>query len=89
VSVKSKRHMDRVRGLGCIICRNMGLGDTPASAHHCFDTAMRNDFLTIPLCKEHHQGARGFHGMGEKAFNRVYDTCELKLLAQTLEELAN
>ena len=83
-----QRHMQRVRELGCVLCRNLGLGDTPASAHHIGDGACRSDFLTIGLCKEHHQGATGFHGLGEREFNRRYKTSELNLLAQTIEELS-
>lgn len=85
---KAQRHIGRVKALGCVICRNLDLGETPADAHHIYDTADRDDFLVIPLCREHHQGATGFHGMGERAFNRVYSTSETKLLAQTIKELA-
>jgi hypothetical protein len=61
---------------------------SPAEAHHVFDSAARNDFLTIPLCRTHHQGPLGFHGMGEREFNRKYKTTEANLLAMTLERLA-
>lgn len=82
-----RRHMLRVKALGCVICRNLGLGQTPADAHHCFDTADKDDFLTIPLCREHHQGATGFHGMGERRFNATYKTSERRLIGQTYREL--
>lgn len=85
--MSAKDHLQRVRDLGCLICRKMGYHNTPASAHHCFDTSERDDYLTIPLCPEHHQGKTGFHGMGERAFNMTYKTTELKLLAQTYREL--
>lgn len=88
MSVKSAAHMERVANLGCIICRELGLGFSPASVHHIFDAAARSDFLTIPLCREHHQGATGFHGLGEREFNRRYKTTEANLLAKTLERLA-
>lgn len=79
--------MQRVREIGCLICRALGYGASPASAHHIFDTADRSDWLTVPLCHEHHQGGSGFHGLGERAFNRMYKTSETKLLAQTIKEL--
>lgn len=85
---KVQRYHDRVRSLGCILCKALGWGDTPAQLHHIFDTADRDDWLVIPLCREHHQGSDGFHGLGERTFNRVYRTSETKLLAQTLRELA-
>ena len=85
---KAQRHIGRVKDLGCVICRNLDLGATPADAHHIYDTADRDDFLVVPLCPYHHRGAGGFHGMGERAFNRVYRTSETKLLAQTLRDLS-
>lgn len=88
VSVIGKRHMRKVRELPCLICEKMALGETPAEAHHIGDSAERSDFLTIPLCREHHQGATGFHGLGERAFNRMYDTTEMDLLAETIKRLA-
>ena len=84
-----QKHMESVAALGCVVCRRiLGYHFTPASVHHIGDTEDRNDFLTIPLCYEHHQGATGFHGLGERAFNRIYRTSETKLLAMTLEDLA-
>ena len=46
-----------------------------------------SNFLTIPLCPEHHQGASGIHGLGAKAFERTYRMNELDLLALTIEQL--
>ena len=101
MSAAGERHMARVRMLPCLICCQLTVMrvneilemcrrvSVPlSSAHHCFDTSDRNDFLTIPLCYEHHQGRTGFHGLGERAFNMRYKTSETKLLAVTLELLA-
>ena len=77
-----------MRSLGCILCKLLGLGATPPEIHHIYDSADRDDYLVVPLCAEHHRGGTGFHGMGERTFNRVYRTSETKLLAQTLKELA-
>lgn len=88
MSVKAKRHMERVRQLPCLICEKCGLGDSPAELHHVFDTAARSDFLTIPLCPTHHRGALGYHGLGARAFERKYHTSEAELLAMTIERLA-
>lgn len=46
-----------------------------------------SDYLTVPLCPEHHQGATGIHGLGRRAFERTYRLTELDLLAMTLEVL--
>jgi hypothetical protein len=85
---KAKRHMGRVAELGCILCNHLGWGPTPAQVHHLFDTASRSDWLTVPLCHEHHQGSTGFHGMGQRKFERTYKLTEANLLAMTLEALA-
>lgn len=80
-------HLARVAALPCAVCTLMGMGNSRASVHHCFDTAHRDDFLTIPLCYEHHQGGTGFHGLGEREFNRRYKTDETHLLAWTYRQL--
>lgn len=85
--------MGRVAKLGCILCWHIGLPHQPrVNVHHCFDSTDRSDFLVIPLCEgkdteRHHQGPNGFHGLGERAFNRRYKTSEKKLLAMTLKRL--
>lgn len=83
--------MGRVAGIGCILCRHLGYGQTAAHVHHIREeqgAAMRaSDYLTVPLCPEHHQGATGIHGLGRRAFERTYRLTELDLLAMTLEVL--
>ena len=48
------RHMERVKGLPCVICA----APPPSIAHHCmngrYGTRKTSDFDTIPLCSEHH-----------------------------------
>ena len=87
-TVKAADHMERVAGLGCIVCHELGYGYTPCEVHHIGDRAEKSDFLTIGLCPEHHRGATGFHGLGEREFNRRYKTSEINLLARVLEKLA-
>lgn len=86
-----RRHMGRVAMLGCILCRHLGFGETLAVVHHIRTeqgVAQRaSDFLTVPLCPEHHTGATGIHGLGKRAFERRYKLSELDLLAMTLELL--
>ena len=92
MSAKSARHMAKVAALGCILCRHIGAGDSPAEVHHlkeeCGVGQRQSDYLTIPLCPEHHRGESGLHGLGRKAFERTYRLTELDLLAMTLEALA-
>lgn len=86
-----KRHMGKVAEVGCILCHHLGLGATPAHVHHIREghgmSQRASNFLTIPLCPEHHQGASGIHGLGAKAFERTYRLNELDLLALTIEQL--
>ena len=95
---KAQRHMERVQSLGCVVCRNLGLGLTPAQVHHVKHAGRRIDgFHTIPLCFPHHQaglcdptwpvdvGTYSFHPW-RKAFEAQYGT-EQALLEQTRAEL--
>jgi|SRR5580765_3542576 len=86
-----KRHMGRVAALGCILCDHLSLGATPAQVHHIREgrgaSQRASNFLTVPLCPEHHQGNTGLHGLGTNAFERTYKLSELDLLAMTIERL--
>ena len=90
-SAAGKRHMSRVAASGCVLCRHLGYGHTPAEVHHIREgqgAAQRaSDLLTAGLCPEHHRGGTGLHGLGVKAFERTYKLSELDLLAMTLEAL--
>lgn len=85
-------HLDRVASLGCIACRNSGLGDTPAEIHHCSAgtglSVRADNYQVIPLCQIHHRN--GGHGVaihaGRQSWQAVFGT-EKELLAQTLREL--
>ena len=80
--------MDRVAAIGCLICKDWHGTNSPAELHHIGDSAVRSDFLVVPLCPEHHRGATGRHGLGERVFNSRYRTSELALLGRVFEELA-
>lgn len=79
----------KVAGLGCILCRSMNLGETPANLHHVREgqgmSQRGSDWLCIPLCWEHHQGKTGVHG-GQ--FYQLHKLDELDLLALTIEAMA-
>lgn len=85
-------HLDRVAGLGCILCRDRLRGYVPAEIHHLREdqgAAQRgSDWLAVPLCPDHHRGANGLHGLGRRGFERMYKLSELDLLAMTMEALA-
>ena len=59
-----REHLSRVAELGCIVCRNLGIGYSPAVVHHIRDgygVGQRAPHTeTIPLCPAHHDQ----HGYG-------------------------
>jgi hypothetical protein len=85
------RHMGRVAALGCCICRMIGHGPTPAVVHHIREgmgaSQRAPNWLTVPLCEEHHVGPTGYHTLRSNAFERTYGVTELDLLADTLNLL--
>lgn len=87
-----KQHMNKVADLGCVLCRHLDYGRSPAELHHPRDAAggaqRASDWLVIPLCPEHHRGNSGLHGLGTKGFYTRYKMNEWDLLALTIEALA-
>lgn len=59
-----KQHLDRVAAMGCIVCLDRGIEDSPAEIHHILrGTGMgqkSSHYETLPLCHRHHRtGPRG------------------------------
>ena len=93
MTAKSQRkYLDAVASLGCVVCRNLGYGATPAHVHHIRTGKgmgqRASNYETIPLCPTHHQ--QGGHGVaihaGQKTWEAIHGT-ELELLKQVQEEL--
>lgn len=84
---QEREHMSAQANAGCILCRHLGYGSTPAEIHHLrhgMGAGQRNsNLMTIPLCPEHHRGSTGYHGLGRRAFERMYGVTELDLLAMS------
>jgi hypothetical protein len=84
-----KQHMSKVAEIGCILCKHLELGETPAELHHPrtgTGAGLRaSNWDVIPLCPEHHRGNSGLHGMGRKAFEKYYGITELGLLDKVKE----
>ena len=89
MSKSSKRHLFNIQQLGCILCKHLDLGESPAEIHHIegFGRSSYTDFLTVPLCPMHHRGANGVHGLSRRGFENRYKLSELDLLGMTLQEL--
>lgn len=81
-----------LRTIGCVICRRMGYPGSPASLHHISEgSSVRSEWLKVPLCREHHQGANGLHGMSARTFIKVHrlpGESEYGLLAFAIEDVA-
>jgi len=82
-----KEHMSRVVGMGCCVCVNLQLGETPAEIHHIGNGTMgkrASNYEVIPLCHAHHR--TGGYGIavhaGRKSFEANFGT-EQELLEQT------
>lgn len=82
-------YMGRVAALGCIVCRLLGFGPTPAQVHHIREgqgAAQRaGNYLTMPLCEPHHEGRHGVHG--DKGCLRQLRMTEWDLLDITIGEV--
>ena len=70
---KEKRHMAAVASTGCVICREFSGIKVPGQVHHIAQgSEKRSAFMSACLCEPCHTGKLGLHGMGVKAFLRLY-----------------
>ncbi|WP_279050188.1 hypothetical protein [Cedecea davisae] len=87
-----REHLANVAALGCIVCRNLNYGETPAEIHPTRNgqgIALRaSNPISIPLCHVPHR--TGGHGIavhtGKQAWERNFST-EVELLDQVNVEL--
>lgn len=88
-SPSAQAWLDRVSQAGCVMCREIYGQHRRAAIHHPREGQgggqRAPDFLAIGLCRDHHQGAAGFHGLGKLAFYARYRLDEMDLLAMTIE----
>lgn len=76
-----RKHYAFLADFGCILCRHLGYGQTPAEIHHIRRFGGKRDNApVIPLCTEHHRGNKGVHGLGHKGFEKYYGLSEHELL---------
>ena len=93
MSLASIRHMNAVAEAGCVI-GNRGLSQCSGRVeiHHVAEgSGHRSDFSVVGLCEEHHRGQAGLHGLGTKAFIRLYrlpGESEYGLLVWANEDMA-
>ena len=92
MSAAGKRWMGLIAQLSCVVCERNGIfPQGQIHLHHVAEgSGLRSDFAVAPLCAEHHIGKSGLHGMGTKAFIRLYrppGDSEYGLLVWTAEDL--
>ena len=81
-------YIERVKNCRCVIClHKLGVSITPCDAHHVGTGVERDDFTTAALCKQHHQGAHGVHGLHRRGFERMWKVTPLMLVAWTVAEV--
>jgi len=86
--VGARDYESRVRELGCILCVHVGMARTPAAIHHI--ESIRDGlsaYAIVPLCREHHQGPNGVHGLSRRGFEARYKLTEIDLMAMVAREL--
>lgn len=82
-----KKRFAALAQIGCIVCRNEGLGDTPAEIHHLKGYQYSSmgkrasDQVSIPLCPIHHRhgghGQVGYHQSPDRFESRYGTQAEL------------
>lgn len=83
---QQRKHYDKVASIGCSLCYFvLGYSDTPCEIHHIRRAGKRDTAPVIGLCAYHHRGNGGVHGLGRRAFEKLYATTEEELLSKTLE----
>lgn len=79
------KYEQRLRELPCIVGHVMGQACKCEELHHAGEATERNDWAQVPLCKEHHVGASGVHGLHRRTFHMRYKLTDVKMLALTRE----
>jgi len=84
VTAAESRWLATVKSLPCVICMfRLGGVNYEVDVHHCGER--RNHFYVAALCKEHHQGATGVHGLHRRAFNTLWKASDEHLVAWTIQ----
>ena len=88
VTAADKKHFERIVNIGCCVCVNSGLGETPCEIHHIGNGTMgkrADNKQVIGLCPFHHRTGNigeAVHS-GRESFEANFGT-EQELLKQTL-----
>ena len=82
------KYLDRVRGLPCVVClHKLGQKTYGCEAHHVESIRDgHSDYAVASLCREHHQGPTGVHGMSRRSFETLWKLSAVDLIALTIRE---
>ena len=76
---EEKDHHQKVASLPCIMC-----GHLQVELHHIREftgTGRKESHMDVlPLCFDCHRGDLGFHGLGRKAWEKMYNITQKELL---------
>lgn len=73
MSKHESNHMAIVASVGCVICRRDSGEKVDCHVHHIGEgSGKRSNYRVAGLCELHHTGMLGIHGMGVKAFLRLF-----------------
>lgn len=76
---EEKRHIERIKGMPCIICQ-------ASAPSECHEINQGQWFTSMPLCADCHRGSlNGIHG--QKRLWNVYKMDELSALNETIRKL--
>lgn len=81
-------YLGLVKRCCCVIClHRLGVKNPDCDAHHVGTGADRLAWATAALCREHHQGATGVHGMHRRAFESFWKVSDIQLIAWTIAQV--
>lgn len=90
MTLAAKRHLARVAAIGCVVCQRLYGEPAAAQVHHIREGRIaRSDFLTLPLCEQHHLGTKmSVHFAKLNLLRALKIGSEFDLLADVIELLA-
>lgn len=91
MNAKEKHWLSRIASLPCVLCRKLGRHTVGVHVHHVREGQgmgqRAQNFLSIPLCPECHEGRHGIHG--DRMLFRQAKCDEMDLLSDTIEQMTN
>ncbi len=81
--MNQEQYEARLRLLPCVVGFVTGEGCPCHDLHHVGPADERDDTNQVPLCRPHHTGANGIHGLHRREFAMRYKLSDLKMLAIT------